>query len=152
MLSFAAISPHPPIILPSVGSSEDRRRVKSTIEALQKLNDELRKIAPDLIVISSPHSDWGFEVPLYFLAKGLFARVESFQTSMSSPKEHFDAGADYYEKELKHRDEKIALIASGDMSHRLKADGPYGLHPDGAKFDKAFIDALKTRRLTPFLI
>lgn len=151
MISFACISPHPPLILPNVGSSEEHRQVKSTIKSLQKLNDELRKIAPDLIVISSPHPDWGFEVPLYFLAKGLFARVESFQTSMASPKDHFNAGTDYYEKELKHLDKKIALIASGDMSHRLKADGPYGLHPDGAKFDKAFITALKNKEIDTIL-
>ncbi|NLB89169.1 MAG: AmmeMemoRadiSam system protein A [Syntrophomonadaceae bacterium] len=29
----------------------------------------------------------------------------------------------------------VAIIASGDMSHRLKDDGPYNFHPDGPKFD-----------------
>lgn len=30
---------------------------------------------------------------------------------------------------------KIAVIASGDMSHRLKAEGPYSFHPDGSRYD-----------------
>ena len=36
-----------------------------------------------------------------------------------------------------------ALLASGDLSHRLKADGPYGFNPDGPVFDAAVIEALK---------
>lgn len=31
---------------------------------------------------------------------------------------------------------KIALIASGDMSHRLKSEGPYDYHPDGIRYDR----------------
>lgn len=42
-----------------------------------------------------------------------------------------------------------ALVASGDLSHRLAADGPYGLHPDGAVFDRAVCEALKTATPAP---
>ncbi len=34
---FACISPHLPIILPDVGSPQDRAKVKNTILALEKL-------------------------------------------------------------------------------------------------------------------
>ncbi|WP_160672680.1 AmmeMemoRadiSam system protein A [Clostridium sp. C8-1-8] len=34
------------------------------------------------------------------------------------------------------------LIASGDLSHRLKEEGPYGYNPYGEKFDKEFLDNL----------
>jgi len=151
MISFTCISPHPPLILPSVGSSQEREQVKKTIDSLHQLGRELQKIKPDLIVISSPHPDWGFEVPLHFLAKGLHSRVDSFQTRMDSPSEHFQAGRVYFEKELKNSSEKIALIASGDLSHVLKADGPYGLHPDGQKFDNALIDGLKKKDIKTIL-
>ncbi|HNX29534.1 MAG TPA: AmmeMemoRadiSam system protein A [Syntrophomonadaceae bacterium] len=30
---------------------------------------------------------------------------------------------------------RIAVIASGDMSHRLKTEGPYDFHPDGPRYD-----------------
>jgi len=151
MISFTCISPHPPIILPNIGSPEERGQVKNTIDALRNLGKNLKEINPDLIVISSPHPDWGFEVPLYFLAKGLHSRLDSFMTKMDSANEHFNAGNDYFLKELAKSKEKIALIASGDLSHRLKTDGPYGLHPDGAKFDKALIDGLKQRDIAAIL-
>ena len=48
-------------------------------------------------------------------------------------------------------DKKYALIASGDLSHCLKKEGPYGFHPDGPKFDKALIDALKEKNIEKIL-
>ncbi|QAT39677.1 AmmeMemoRadiSam system protein A [Clostridium sp. JN-9] len=35
------------------------------------------------------------------------------------------------------------IIASGDLSHKLKDDGPYGYSPFGEKFDKEFLAHLK---------
>lgn len=32
------------------------------------------------------------------------------------------------------------LVASGDLSHKLKADGPYGFAPEGPRFDAAVAD------------
>ena len=145
MISFACISPHPPIILPETGSTADRALVLNTIKSLEKLGIKLATIKPAIIVISSPHLDWGFGVPLRFLANGLNAKIETFLTQEESPEEHFNAGKDFYFAELRPIKENIALIASGDLSHRLKIDGPYGLHPDGAKFDKMLIDRLKTK-------
>ena len=31
---------------------------------------------------------------------------------------------------------RIAVIASGDLSHRLRKDGPYGLRPEGPEYDR----------------
>ena len=41
-------------------------------------------------------------------------------------------------EELRRR---VVLIASGDLSHRLKEDGPYGFAPEGPAFDKAVTEA-----------
>jgi aromatic ring-opening dioxygenase LigB subunit len=35
-----------------------------------------------------------------------------------------------------------ALLASGDLSHRLSQDGPYGFHPEGPAFDRELLAAL----------
>jgi aromatic ring-opening dioxygenase LigB subunit len=35
-----------------------------------------------------------------------------------------------------------ALLASGDLSHRLSRDAPVGFHPDGAAFDRELLAAL----------
>lgn len=41
---------------------------------------------------------------------------------------------------------RTAVIASGDMSHRLVPGAPSGYHPDAAAFDRAFVDALRHDR------
>jgi len=41
------------------------------------------------------------------------------------------------------QNETAVLIASGDLSHRLKEDGPYDYSPLGEKFDKEFLHYLK---------
>ncbi len=98
MIVFAAISPHPPIILPSVGSKEDRERVKKTIESLEFLGKELKKINPDSIIISSPHPDWGFDVPLFFLAPNFKREGETYLTGLESPAFYFKNGKELYTK------------------------------------------------------
>ncbi len=36
----------------------------------------------------------------------------------------------------------IAIIASGDLSHRLKKDGPYGFAPEGPAYDEKIMDVM----------
>jgi len=54
MLSFASICPHPPLIIPEVGK-ENLRVVEKTIRAMKKLNEKILKVAPEVIIIVSPH-------------------------------------------------------------------------------------------------
>lgn len=149
MIIFAAISPHPPIILPSVGSPEDRFQVKKTIDALEILGKKLGKLNPDSIIISSPHLDWGFNVPLFFLAEEFRGEIRTNLIELETPEIYFEAGKKTYNT-LK-KDKKYALVASGDLSHCLKEDGPYGFHPDGPEFDKALIDSLKKKDIERIL-
>jgi aromatic ring-opening dioxygenase LigB subunit len=141
---FAAISPHPPIILPSVGSPEDRAQVRNTILALEKLGRELKEANPDSIIISAPHPDWGFNVPLFFLAKDFKGKIETHLIELEPPQFYFAEGKKVY-RGMSSVDKKIALIASGDMSHVLEEGGPYGFHPDGPKFDMDLIESLKRK-------
>lgn len=140
MIIFSAIAPHPPLLLPGVGSESDQKKVEKTIESLGVLRKRFLAAEPDAIIISSPHEDWGFNVPLHFLAPGFKGEIIYFLTGGGSPAEHFTQGKDFFnELEL---DKRYALIASGDLSHCLKEDGPYNFHPEGPKFDKAFQEAL----------
>lgn len=145
---FAAISPHPPIILPTVGSETDRVQVKNTIKALEGLGKKFKKVSPDSIIISSPHPDWGFNVPLHFLAPDFEGEIKTYLTGLQSSRFYFKKGKEVYQ-ELR-ANKKYALIASGDLSHCLKAGGPYGFHPDGPKFDKAIIESLKKKDIKTF--
>ncbi|MCK7487491.1 MAG: hypothetical protein MZU97_19780 [Bacillus subtilis] len=38
--------------------------------------------------------------------------------------------------------ENVVVIASGDLSHRLKDEGPYGFAPEGPFFDRQIVDLL----------
>lgn len=42
---------------------------------------------------------------------------------------------------------KAVFIASGDMSHKLKADGPYGYNEEGPKFDTLVCEIFKRNKL-----
>ena len=55
-LNFAAISPHPPIIIPEIGSKEDLQKVSQTIFGMRKLANHFREAEIDTLVVISPHS------------------------------------------------------------------------------------------------
>ena len=40
-------------------------------------------------------------------------------------------------------DRRIVFIASGDLSHKLKEDGPYGFAKEGVQFDREIVEGLK---------
>jgi len=177
MLIFASICPHPPLLLPSVGSEKDRALVQKTIKSLEYLGKKLKGVKPDSIIISSPHPDWGIKVPLYFLiaslkdqnAKTQF-KIKNYQnsnnilidfverstiypilTTPDSPRQHYDWAKEFYKSKIESCKLKIALVASGDLSHCLKEDGPYGFQPDGPKFDSQLIKFLKEKNIEGFL-
>ncbi len=48
-------------------------------------------------------------------------------------------------------DRRAVIVASGDLSHKLKADGPYGFAPEGPLFDARVTDALARADFTGLL-
>jgi len=149
MIKFACFSPHPPLLLPDIGSEKDRKKVKKTIESLEYLAKSLKEVNPETIIISSPHPDWGFNVPLYFLAPDFKGKIKTYLTKFEPPEFYFNQGKKVYQ-EL-DKDKNYALIASGDLSHCLKEEGPYGFNPDGPKFDKDLIKFLEKKDIENFL-
>lgn len=55
-LVFAAITPHAPLLLPSIGK-ETLPKLEKTKKALEKLEEDLYLSKPDVIVIISPHGN-----------------------------------------------------------------------------------------------
>ncbi len=101
------------------------------------------RLDPQQIVISSPHPDWGFEVPLFFLANDFKGKIDKVLTGLEPLEFYFKEGKRIYNN--LEKDKKYAIIASGDLSHCLKEDGPYGLNPQGPKFDEELIESLKKK-------
>ncbi len=144
-IKFACIAPHPPLLLPSVSKKEERKKLSDTIDALSFLRKELESKEVDKIIISSPHDDWGFSVPLFYLAKNFNGKIDKILIGSGDLKEEFLKGKRYYLSELEDNSDEIALIASGDTSHCLRENGPYGFHHDGPSFDKMLIKSLNDK-------
>ncbi|OQA03200.1 MAG: 3,4-dihydroxyphenylacetate 2,3-dioxygenase [bacterium ADurb.Bin400] len=88
--------------------------------------------------------DYGSLVPLYFISQQLefSCKVLPIGYSLLSRAEHFVFGQAIGEACAESR-ERIAIIASGDLSHRLGYKIPEGFGFDGERFDHEFIRNLK---------
>lgn len=201
-LSFAAITPHPPIIIPTIGR-ENIALVKKTIRAMVKLEKDFKAAAPDIAIVISPHGhlyqdafsinysdkyignfhqfgdfatnlefspdlkflhrlkerleqklptvliqeknvDHGALVPLYFLTKNIKPNIIPISYSLLDFETHLEFGR-LIKEEIMASKKKIAVIASGDLSHRLKPDAPAGFSPQGEVFDKKLIELLEKK-------
>ncbi|MBU1178021.1 hypothetical protein KJ903_02275 [Patescibacteria group bacterium] len=54
-LTFTAITPHPPIIIPTIGG-EELKNVAQTVAAMKKLGKDFRHANPDTAIVISPHA------------------------------------------------------------------------------------------------
>lgn len=199
---FAAITPHPPLLIPTIGK-ENLAKVSKTEAALKKLEEELYLSKPNLIIIISPHGnlladaftinmsqeyvsdlrsfgdlstnlkfkgdltfpsllkhdsknqdipitlitdktlDHGAVVPLYFLTQHLNVPIVPIGFSNLDSKTHFNFGALLREQIMK-TNLRVAVIASGDLSHALTTDAPAGFNKNGKIFDEKIQELLAT--------
>ena len=208
MLSFLSLCPHPPIILPGVSSKEDRQKVLSTIEAMEKLEDSFRQSETETIILVSPHGplddermsllftpetnsnlqsfggkgidlsfsgdleinqnlvqrmesekiplrvlrhnklDHGGAIPLYFLTqKGLIKpKFVELTYSALDLKMHLSLGKVIYQV-AQESSQRVAFVASGDLSHRLSPTAPAGYSSQGKIFDQKILQFLKEKDL-----
>ncbi len=54
MLTFTAICPHPPIIIPEIGQ-ENLSQASQIVEAMKKLSEKFVESKPETVIIVSPH-------------------------------------------------------------------------------------------------
>jgi len=200
MITFSAIVPHPPIIIPGIGRKDDLWRAQRTIAAIKKLKVELKNVHPDTILIISPHApidynsflinssnplegnftgfnvdmnfsfennlelakeisregvrksvavrffdnlvDYGALVPLFYLAQEIKdIKIVHLSFSSLNYHSHLNYGK-LIGKICNKSPEKIALLASADLSHRLTVNAPEGFSPCGKEFDQQLINLL----------
>lgn len=88
-----------------------------------------------------PKLDHGVMVPMWFINRcGDYKTVRVSQSGLE-PSAHYRLGQAIAEA-AEQTGRKIILVASSDLSHKLKSDGPYGFAPEGPEFDDAVIKAL----------
>ncbi len=197
----AYMVPHPPMIVPSVGRGSEET-IRPTIDAYARVAREIAALAPDTVIVSSPHAlmyaDY-FHISPGTSAKGSFARFragevrfrEEYDAELVKAAERlakerdFPAGTlgarepeldhgtmvplwflrqyytdyklvrvglsglpltDHYRmgqllaRAVEETGRRAVFIASGDLSHKLKDDGPYGFAPEGPEYDRRVMD------------
>ena len=89
----------------------------------------------DLFIHRRSHSlDYGALVPLAHLLKNISPRVVHMSPSLLSYEKHYEFG-ELLSNVLRNSKKRIAIIASGELSHRLAPDAPAGYSPEAKFFD-----------------
>jgi AmmeMemoRadiSam system protein A/AmmeMemoRadiSam system protein B len=99
----------------------------------------------------NPELDHGTMVPLYFINQYLkeYKLVRIGLSGLSLPM-HYHLGR-CIEKTAGKLGRRVVFVASGDLSHKLKEDGPYGFAAEGEEFDKQITEAMMEGDFLQFL-
>ena len=87
--------------------------------------------------------DHGYTVPAWFINQRYtgYKAVRVCQSGMD-PAMHYGFGQ-LIKEAVESIGRRTVVIASADLSHKLKAEGPYGYDPDGARFDEIISNVLE---------
>ena len=87
--------------------------------------------------------DHGALVPLYYLSKaGFKGQLIHISVGMLSYEEMYTFGK-AVQMAIGAAGKRVAVVASGDLSHRLSPDAPAGYSPQAAEFDKQVLRAVQ---------
>ena len=88
--------------------------------------------------------DHGTMVPLYFVNQ-YWKDYQLVRVGLSGLPltDHYELGRRIRET-AEVLDRRIVIIASGDLSHRLKADGPYGYRKEGPEYDRRIMQVMES--------
>ncbi len=88
--------------------------------------------------------DHGTMVPLYFVNQ-YWKDYQLVRVGLSGLPltDHYELGRRIRET-AEVLDRRSVIIASGDLSHRLKADGPYGYRKEGPEYDRRIMQVMES--------
>ncbi|MFU0824165.1 AmmeMemoRadiSam system protein A [Clostridium sp.] len=205
------IMPHPPIIIKEVGKGEENKAI-NTVNACNKIGEEISKFRPDTIIVITPHGplfrdalsisilpkvsgdlgnfnapeikfnidvdlklsrkirdkayregiitvpidekasmqygislelDHGSMVPLYFINNYYVNyQIVHITYGLLSKEELYRFGM-IIKESVEESNTTAVVIASGDLSHRLNNESPYGAGEHGETFDKKSMELLQ---------
>lgn len=86
--------------------------------------------------------DHGTMIPLWFLNQ-YYEGYQTVRIGLSGLpfSQHYKLGQ-CIQKTAELLERRIAVIASGDLSHKLKVDGPYGFQAEGPVYDEKVMDIM----------
>ena len=98
-------------------------------------------------IISEPKLDHGVGVPFYYLGQNLpNIKIIPVYFSLLDNQAHLNFGKNLKETIL-NADKRIAVIASGDLSHCITENAPEKFNPAGKEFDEKLVELLKQEDL-----
>lgn len=201
-LTFAAITPHPPILIPSIGK-DHLDKIENTVSAMKELEKIFYLSKPEVAIVISPHGgvlsdafsvnfnphyesdlaqfgdfstrlefkgdiqlineikecmldeniiitseeklDHGTSVPLFYLTQHLKEiKLIPIVYSLLAFDTHIKLG-ECLKNVIFNSNKRIAVIASGDLSHCLTKDAPAHYNPKGKEFDEKLIELLESK-------
>ncbi len=138
----------------SFGAPQVRLKAQNDKELVEALAGESEKKGLRTALLDrsgfSPRDislDHGVTVPLYYLQEaGTASRCVSITYGLLSYTDLFRFGQTI-EEVAGALGRKVAVIASGDLSHRLIKGAPAGYNPRGKEFDEKLVDYLREYRV-----
>lgn len=207
MIVFSTIVPHTPVLIPGIGKKNELEKLKKTVEAMEKLEKDIRGADIETLVVISPHMcpephsfainksftlkgsfsrfglrdkmhfkndmdlvekieysclvndlvdeenplfmhkrelDYGAMVPLYYLTKHVEPLVVHLSFSFTNFELHYKFG-DAIGKLFTTSPRRIAVVATGDLSHRIFEKQEGEKISQGQRFDEKIIELLKKK-------
>lgn len=142
--------------LAQFGAPQVSFKFENDLELAEKINQEGNKNSIETLLYESDQNsyqlDHGILVPLYFLTQKLERPVKLLPIAYSflNREAHFKFGQ-IIQAVASKLSANIALIASGDLSHRLLPSAPAGYSPLGKEFDEKLIQYLKDKNTDAIL-
>jgi AmmeMemoRadiSam system protein A/AmmeMemoRadiSam system protein B len=152
------ISPHAPLEASAFVAYEDARlygdfarfrapgaSVEATLdqELLEAIKGAASAQSYEVASIEGCSLDHGTAVPLYFLQRnGWRGSVVALGYTFLSNEDHLRFGS-CIKRAVDKTKRRVAFVASGDLSHRLKPTAPAGYDPEAHLFDEQVVASLK---------
>lgn len=118
------------------------------VDALQRLS---RRSETPLTLVSDAELGYASAIPLLsVIDRSLQPAIVPITYSGLDPKTHLMFGR-HVQEICQHSTKRIAIIASGDLSHALSDSAPAGLRPEGHTFDSTIQHAIASNTISPLL-
>ena len=156
--SVVLISPHAPLEADSFVAYEGPEvygdfanfrapQISFAMRVDEQLLDAIKNVAAsenyEVSTLPEHELDHGIAVPLYFLLQnGWHGKVVTLGYSFLSNNDHLRFGT-CIRRAVDQVGRRVAFIASGDLSHRLKPQAPAGYNPNAHLFDEQVVAALR---------
>jgi len=140
------MSPEFEIQFKEFGDLATKIKLKGDVGAIHHYKEILEDKMP-VVLVNQPELDHGAGVPLYFLTQGLDKKkikLVPISYSLLDYESHYKFGIKL-QADILNDTKRIAIIASGDLSHRLSPDAPAGYSHWAKKFDETIVKKIKAK-------